>query len=397
MLRDLFPGYFRPNDNDYQAIWDDAFFVIDTSALLHLYRLSKASRDEYLHFLTQLMDRIWIPHQVAIELLQNRLVVISERQRAFDDFDAQLNKLADAAPLQSQDFREQLSKELEAVRALAQSARTEFVDLVGATLSTSDGLLIRIETILGQNIGIPFTNDRLDQLYEDAKTRYDQEIPPGYKDSRKDEPKRFGDFVIWSQVIDQAKLEQKPAIFVTRDAKEDWWWIHNNNHTIGPRVELVDEFLRETGQNLLIYKSDVFLQAAGEYLNESVSADVIEEVAKPEPIGVPKVVTAESLQRAANAMSLDSVSLGYATPFANEAINRIAQGVAGLQGPAISPTVEQILSALAIQDEVNKRTYSVWTDFLREQGFSPSQPSSARITPDNRPDTPKLRSEDDDK
>ena len=79
------------------------------------------------------------------------------------------------------------------------------------------------------------------------------------------------------QIIEISKIEKKPVVLLTDDAKEDWWQIHGDR-TIGPRAELVAEFLNECGQSFYMYSSGRFLKHASTYLSETIEPDAIEEV-----------------------------------------------------------------------------------------------------------------------
>jgi hypothetical protein len=111
-------------------------------------------------------------------------------------------------------------------------------------------------------------------------------VPPGYKDENKKTVKRYGnlvlqdkygDLVLWRQIIAKAKDEQKPIIFVTDDAKEDWWWVRQGN-TLGPRPELVTEVKAETGKSFYMYSSDRFMTFARDYLQIEIEQDAVDEV-----------------------------------------------------------------------------------------------------------------------
>jgi hypothetical protein len=53
------------------------------------------------------------------------------------------------------------------------------------------------------------------------------QIPPGYRDKnpKKEGFKKYGDGVLWFQVIDYAKSQKKTIILITDDQKDDWWRI----------------------------------------------------------------------------------------------------------------------------------------------------------------------------
>lgn len=64
-------------------------------------------------------------------------------------------------------------------------------------------------------------------------------------------------------MIAKAKADQRPVIFISDDAKEDWWWIHRGRK-MGPRPELIEEFRGDAGQDFHIYEFSQFLRFAAE-------------------------------------------------------------------------------------------------------------------------------------
>lgn len=128
----------------------------------------------------------------------------------------------------------------------------------------------------------------MDKIYEEGADRYKRRIPPGFEDEKdkKDKTKEydgivyldeFGDLVVWKQIIDKAKNDQKPIIFVTDDVKEDWWQIEKGR-TIGPRVELLNEFRREVDVPFYMYKSEQFISQIQLHLSEEVNEVAIKEI-----------------------------------------------------------------------------------------------------------------------
>ena len=93
---------------------------------------------------------------------------------------------------------------------------------------------------------------------------------------------------MWKQLIGHAK-EQKMEyiIFITDDRKEDWWWKEEcqGPKTIGPRPELVEEIIRESGARVFYaYNSERFLEYSENQLSvtiEPTSLEQIREFSKP--------------------------------------------------------------------------------------------------------------------
>jgi hypothetical protein len=111
---------------------------------------------------------------------------------------------------------------------------------------------------------------------KEGQLRYENQIPPGYKDSRK-KGNKFGDLVVWKQIIDYAKEIKKPIILVS-DEKKDDWWREFKGETLGPRPELIHEIKLETGMDFYMYKADQFIKYAKKHLGEDLDEEVFEEI-----------------------------------------------------------------------------------------------------------------------
>ena len=83
-MRDLFPGYYQPTEQEFDELWKECIFSFDTNVLLHIYRYSPKTRERLFDILEKLQARIWIPHQVGYEFHKNRLNVISSQSNAYD-------------------------------------------------------------------------------------------------------------------------------------------------------------------------------------------------------------------------------------------------------------------------------------------------------------------------
>ena len=62
-------------------------------------------------------------------------------------------------------------------------------------------------------------------------------------------------------MIAKARELQRPIVFISDDAKEDWWWIHRGER-LAPLPELVHEFKEGSGQSFHIYQFTQFLRIA---------------------------------------------------------------------------------------------------------------------------------------
>lgn len=103
-------------------------------------------------------------------------------------------------------------------------------------------------------------------------------VPPGYKDDDKKnkhggDNNKHGDYIIWRQIIDYAKEEEKNIIFITHDQKEDWWNIVHGK-TVGPRIEIRKEFSEKTSQKFHMYSMNSFI----ERFNINIDQSVVDEL-----------------------------------------------------------------------------------------------------------------------
>lgn len=100
------------------------------------------------------------------------------------------------------------------------------------------------------NIGekMPFSKKLL--LLQEGQVRYDNSIPPGFRDSTKNGEAKYGDLFVWKDIITIAKEKNSNIIFVCNDIKEDWWE-KNRDIPFDLRQELKEEF-KETNPALSI-------------------------------------------------------------------------------------------------------------------------------------------------
>ncbi|SPO61536.1 protein of unknown function [Pseudomonas inefficax] len=87
----------------------------------------------------------------------------------------------------------------------------------------------------------------------------------------------YGDYIGWLQLLEKSRTDGLDVIYVTGDNKEDWW-LRLNGKTLGPLPALVEEFISVTSQRFYMYLPDRFLERAGEFLDQKVSAQAMEEV-----------------------------------------------------------------------------------------------------------------------
>jgi PIN like domain len=284
-LRQVFPGHFRPTPEEFDRLWEEGMFVVDTNVLLNLYRYSRSTRDELLRVLRALAEKIFLPHQVGQEFLDRRLGTIRRQREGFaklggrvtsvrEEMEEELRKVLRLRT--GEDFPEGLRDALTEVPSGGYEALSERLTSLETELPQAsntpddDEVWTAVEELVEGKVGPPYQKEERRKVKEEAERRKDAKIPPGFKDQRP------GDYVLWSQTINEAKRSKRPVVLVTDDRKEDWWWIEEGA-TIGPRPELVAELRKEAGVLFYMYTPDRLMGEARERLNVKVSDESISE------------------------------------------------------------------------------------------------------------------------
>lgn len=289
-MKTLFKEYFYPTKVDNEEVWNNSLIVLDTCALLNLYRYSENTRNAFMELLEANRERLWIPYQVAMEFLNDRREVINSQEKAYDDINKGLDEGFNKIESALNKYKKHVILDIEEIKTRI----VEFVSEIKKDLQEkhskhpkydeNDILLAKILSFYEGNVGEDFDKDKLNSLYKEGEQRYKQQIPPGYKDEKEKSKlgnrSLYGDLIVWKQIIKKASDSKCDIIFVTDDQKEDWWKIEKGKK-ISPRLELYKEFFSESNQRVLIYMADSFLRHANEYLKnetKNISEETIEEV-----------------------------------------------------------------------------------------------------------------------
>jgi PIN like domain len=304
-MRHEFQGYYRPTEGELEVLWRHCMFVLDANVLLNLYRYPQQARADFLSLLRQIQNRIWVPHQAALEYQENRLKVIAEQVKRYSEVrkvlgDARNRLRSDLDNLQLSKRHSSIDPErlLSKVGEIFDEFERELADLEKGQPDVYDKDQVRdeLDCLLAGRIGGPPRDQAyLDQIYKEGKTRYAPKRPPGYEDlNEKGEDeiytkgdlafrRLYGDLILWSELIEAAKNDPrfKYIIFVTDDQKEDWWWIVDSRgkKTIGPRPELTNEIRAKAGvDGFYMYNPERFLEYAKTKLGAQVKEESIEQV-----------------------------------------------------------------------------------------------------------------------
>jgi len=296
-VRKHFAAYFRPGPADFARL-HAGVVSLDANVLLNLYRYSPETRDEFLALLVRLQGQLWLTHQAAAEFHQNRLKVIArvlggladargKVQAAKEELSPRLTELYRAPSTQSKARLAKVTDAWKALEAYLDSLQEEVVQPTADP--SSDPVWDRVLTLFDGRIGEPYPPDVVQELEGQGRERYAKKVPPGYQDEQKP-VNAFGDWLLWRQLMDHAKLVSEPIVLVIDDRKDDWW-LSAGNRQVAPRPELIEEMAQQTAQPFYMYQPDQFLTAFGSATKQEASAKAIKEVASLPPIATTPIRT----------------------------------------------------------------------------------------------------------
>jgi hypothetical protein len=275
-MRNTFLGYYYEPDHD--DLWENCIFVFDTNVLLDLYSFSKKTTDDFLKSLEddKVCNRLWLPYHVALEYHINVSEIILTQEKIYDKLINKIQKDINSLKKSVQSIKNPNQSEhryldLDDISSQYSEEVTKFEDQVGPLidkikyqklnddhLSENDIIKDKIADLFERKVGKNYSPSQLQKIYQTGEKRYLKEIPPGYK--FKNEKNKFGDLILWFQIMDHAKKESKPIIFVNNQRSEEWWYKDHTDKIIGPRPELIQEFVDETGQNFHMYRLPQFME-----------------------------------------------------------------------------------------------------------------------------------------
>lgn len=319
--------YIYSTEEELKEIWKDekTLFVFDTNILLSIYSLNTQTRDTFFSILDSLEGRVWLPFHVGLEYQRNRIGVIGNSSGILENFRNRVEELASALThdenkllaiknnYQSlfqqhksiedsyenfineyksilQKNKDKLTKNIENFFESINKDKMEYVEIDGF-----DKIRFKLDQIFSQDrIGdcLFQNNKELEKFYKEAEERFENKIPPGFEDSKKnDKPffygglkyfRKYGDLIIFKELINKAKNNQeniKNLIFITDDSKQDWIQpheIYNKKIKLGVHYSLKEEIIRESNiSDFKIFDQESFLKITQEtiYKNHENSVD----------------------------------------------------------------------------------------------------------------------------
>ncbi|MGI8381641.1 PIN-like domain-containing protein [Priestia megaterium] len=268
--------FFQPKPID--DILGNAVVFIDTNVLLSAYQWREVTVKEVISALKILNNegRLKIPLQVIKEFARNRPKEIVMRLNELEEAISRLQSpgaLTQKVPMLEGVEKFEEVKELqhnyeEGLNSYRKGLMELRDDL--KSLFYEDHILSQLQEIFKTAVFNPEGIKSEADLIKVAEKRFKDQIPPGYKDSPK-EDNSAGDYIIWANIL---QLKQD-VIFVSNEKKADWVYTDKHKKTVSVRRELTEEFFEESGGHTFGYLSPKELIT---FLKPNVSKEVKEDL-----------------------------------------------------------------------------------------------------------------------
>jgi hypothetical protein len=284
-LSDKFPEQYPITKSAVDLAWKSGFIVPDANILLELYEVSPPARKNLEGVLKKLESRLWFPHQVLTEYLQNRRNVVQKTAKSYTTKIGELKVQRDGLNSLGKEHQSPFldaaaelkaaAMALEAVIAGLEKARDS---LPGIELDPKkDSVLSFVEALAEGRTGDALPHTKYVEAVDRAGIRMKNEIPPGFEDLQKGPSRAAGDFLWWSAVVEKSKADKRPAIIISNDTKSDWI-VKENNTVLGVHPLLRREMRDATGYDVVVYDSEEFYEEASKFLKQLADEETLKEL-----------------------------------------------------------------------------------------------------------------------
>ncbi|HHY20960.1 MAG TPA: hypothetical protein GX525_03565 [Bacilli bacterium] len=297
---------YNLNEADIKVLWDDCVFVFDSSALLDFYDMTDDSLVTLNEIFKKIENRLMLPNHVQHEYLRKRkhiaqgkkdcydslkkielaaidtnYVALKHSIKAFEDRVKNKEKHPTFDIEFMKNFKDQahaLETDLNAFKETCEG-QIEIRKKELSTLFENDPVLDIVSTFF--TVGESYNFEKIVQVVEEGKLRYELKIPPGYGDKKKENIVQvYGDLIIWKQIVEYSAKHRSNIVLITNDiSKNDWCTLKpdNRKRIERPHDNLIKELYDASGKRFWMYTLAQFLYFSQIYFNIDVSGDMIKK------------------------------------------------------------------------------------------------------------------------
>ena len=261
-MKSKFPGYIDDYLENNILNSEKVIVVFDTNILLNLYRYEKKIVNDILMQMKSLKKNkffeIWLPHQVALEFNLQRKSTFKKQEKAVqsikDEFRSFKKKIEGHSIVGGKNselfpLKKELGAHFDKIANVINSHLPQ-----QNRVKRKDSVIDHIYEIFDGLVGDCYSSERMEHIEAEGNYRFNNNIPPGFEDDSKEitysymgtkVDAKYGDYILWSQLINKAKSNAMTLVLVTGDEKPDW---HSKEYD-RVRPELINEFKLKTGQD----------------------------------------------------------------------------------------------------------------------------------------------------
>ena len=201
----------------------DTYIVFDTNVLLAAYQWRNATKEQIEKIINKFYNENKLKYsmQVIKEFSKNRVFLIRER---INDVANEMDMLTNVTPLEklipilngkeiymkTQEIQKDYIRYINLYRDQLKIIKDELKKLV-----SDDSFFNLIYNTAQGNIIKNYTNDELEELKIEGRRRFENKIPPGFKDKNKTNGNEYGDYILWKELMSL----KSNVIFVSNDEK----------------------------------------------------------------------------------------------------------------------------------------------------------------------------------
>lgn len=278
----------------------EPIIILDTNVWLDLYSLSPDTIGSIVEAFSE-SDLFWLPNQVYSEfkrhvkekrdeninryqkLKEEICKHLSDNQNKINSVFNTFNRFKLPEILEQNEYikNEIIKIQNEASQKLKEIQLNHTNNMVSNGISKSSDCLEKYIDDLHKNSNAQrYSTIELLEIYEEGEKRYKYKIAPGFTDIKKREndsseipERKYGDLIIWKEILNLVSSAQKDVIFINNEKKMDWWVPDIINKNRIPTV-LTEEFKSETNNNhqFIMLTFDEFISHCGEQLNIPIHA-----------------------------------------------------------------------------------------------------------------------------
>ncbi|HEY8890317.1 MAG TPA: PIN-like domain-containing protein [Clostridium sp.] len=262
---------------EFEKLFDkQPVIVMDTNVLLGLYSFTPETIEDIIGSFEKNLNFFWIPNQVYLEYTRHYEHIRKREANRFQNLKEEICKaLSDSIGAVSKNYSafnkyklpevdDSRNKLIENINNAMKTAKQDLDKLqVGhseriACISEQNDIVYKFVTNIRKvSCADGFSMLELIDIYEEGEKRYKYKMPPGFTDINKPDKgeeysdfvmRKYGDLIIWKEILRKIKDKDVNLIFIENEVKEDWWTYSKNRPKRIPLM-LEEEFFKEAGDN----------------------------------------------------------------------------------------------------------------------------------------------------